>query len=299
MEILRRSSGIIYPATGERFLSLLLDAGGSIPITCTLYPRLGGNGCIFALPSQKGCSVGCTFCSVPQYFGNLTANEILEIIYLLEENAAAAGVCLTGRNKMCFVKGGELFQSKFFDEILQIIVNRNVDLKISTVFPEGNIVRKNLEKFLGFCESFTKDRNIGFQFSALSTMEGAREKITKHPLLSFREVGEFGEKFFKLRRRKVTISLTVTDDVFFKPEEILTTLSPRYFAVRVYPYKKNAKLLTPMSNVRCADLEKRFNNLGYMIIPCHNEYEREIGYFDEKIKFLKSWHFNKNLHIIA
>lgn len=291
MKIIKRSSGIIYPKTGERFLVLFLDAGGSSPIICSLYPRVSGGGCIFALPSQKGCSVGCTFCSVPKYIDNLSGSDILEIICLLEENAHVAGVDLAGQNKICFVKGGELFQSKNFSEILHVITQKHSDLKISTVFPKGTIVRNNLETFMEFCELFPKERSISLQFSALSTSEEARGRITKHPLLSFSDVGALGEKFFKLRGRKITLSLTATDDLFCQPEDILTTLSPSYFAIRVYPYKKNARHLTPMNVVTCTFMERRFSELGYDVIPCHNEYEREMGYFDENNQILKELSF--------
>lgn len=273
---------------GQKFLVLFLEAGGPDLITCSLSPRVDGKGYIFALPSQKGCAVGCNFCSVPGYFGNLSAEEILQIIQILEENAPTAGIDLSGRNKICFVKGGELLQNKHCREILQLKRLKSSDLKISTVFPEGKIVRQNLEFFLDFCESFPKERDIGLQFSALSTSKEMAAKITKHPTLPFFEVGQFGEKFFSKRGRKITLSLTATDDLFCRAEEIVDVLPSAFFNIRIYPYKSNARTLTTMEENRLLRLEQDFCKLGYTIVASNNQLERSIGYFDEQNEILKS-----------
>ena len=291
MRILKSYSGVIYPATGARFLALFLDADGSSPLACTLYPRVNGDGCIFALPSQKGCAVGCSFCSVPKYFGNLNASEIFAIKHHLEAKASSAGVSLAGRHKLSFVKGGELFHNEYLHEILDGIHREHLDLKISTVFADTKIVRSNIDQFLKFCGDFTRERTVSLQFSALSSTESARRNITRYPLVSFREVKQFAETFFALRARKITMSFTATDDLICDPEELAPILPPEYFAVRIYPYKANAKLMTPLSDAKCFALERLFGEFGYTVVPCLNKYERGIGYFDDQNEALERLSF--------
>jgi adenine C2-methylase RlmN of 23S rRNA A2503 and tRNA A37 len=284
----RSARGIIYPESGAQFIAHFFDGGASAFLPATLYQKSMLDGCIFAMPAQKGCSIGCSFCSVPAFVGDLDLEDLKFIMQLLVSAGAANHIDLKGRNKISFVKGGELFQNKYFSQILPWIQAQETDVKISTVFAATKLGAENVTTFMQFCATFPPDVQVGLQFSALSTDELTRQRITRFPLLSLQRVGEIAREFHGIRGRKMTVSFTAANDLKCDPAAVVKFLPSTCCAIRIYPYKQNGKRLQPITEDACRRLEQLFGEIGYSIIPCHNEYERkELGYFDESNPAMK------------
>lgn len=287
MEIIKKKI-ITLDKSKYEILAMLLNVGDVQKLaTCTLCPRINKHGRIYALPAQKGCIVGCSFCSVPKYFGDLTPKEIIEIIKLLNEQALLNGLKVSSTKfKFSFVKGGELFLNKYCLQILQSIQKASLlsfDVKIPSVFPRSEIAKKNIKQVLEFYRELPQQNNIYLFVSLLSTSESIRNRIAKIPLMSFEEIGKVGKEFYFVRKRKTTLSITATDDSVCNPSALAKHFSQEYFAVRIYPYKRNAKKKESMELGYIHQLEKDLRDLGYKIIPSGNKYsklERKIGFLD-------------------
>lgn len=230
------------------------------------------------ISTQQGCNVRCWFCDMGDLNSNiqgnnLTPNEMLEELTIALQQGMSQGYDFDLDSlKITFAKGGEPLMNPNLLEILEIIkVRLGVKIKISTTFPACNLSRHIFDGLLDFAEDYPN--TIQPQISLLSTDENRRREITSINPISFSELRKKAEGWHcrVKNARKFLLSFTLDVNTPCVPEAINTILPPEYFAVRLRRWiptinGKQYGLKRPiLSKIR--DLENRFRDYGYMIIP--------------------------------
>jgi 23S rRNA (adenine2503-C2)-methyltransferase len=229
---------------------------------------------ILALSTQIGCPMKCHFCEVADlpYQRSLTAQELEDEAVILAQRAYANGFSLEGKPlKVAFVEMGEPFMNPNLMQGLEKITKIfPASIKISTTFPDHSRAYENAEKIIDFSGSY--DKPVQMQISLHSTDEEYRNSVCRFPLAGFKRIAEFGENFKKYAGspRKVNLSFTLTKQTPCRPEGIIDTLNPEYFAVRLRnmlptePSKRNS--LDQITIEEIAKMENEFRKYGYDII---------------------------------
>jgi len=230
---------------------------------------------IFTLSSQIGCPLRCNFCETADlpYNRNLTSQEILDQALIVAKRTYANGFTIENKPlKIAFVEVGEpLLNEQLIDGIRMIDNIFDCSLKISTIFPRHQTAYANLNRVIEYTKKRTDETQI--QLSLHSSDEIYRRSIVKFPLASFDEIGLFGKEWHEKAhsKRKITLTFTLAENAPCRPRDIVKTLSPKYFAVRLRNMLStetsrtgNIKAMS-RENINC--LEQRFAECGYYIIP--------------------------------
>lgn len=235
-------------------------------VTCTWFRNRSCN--IFEISSQIGCRIGCIFCGCGDFKKDLTPDEVLEQIKILQQSGKQAGVPLNEVNKINFTDGGELlFNPHCIDIIHAVTTYLPLKIKISTVMPDAEIVRENLNWIMNFMQHYQP--GVVFQISLTSTDEAIRQSASNRELMSFDELRQFGEQWLSSHplRRKVTLTFTLMSQSHCVPEEIAEVLPPSLFVVRLHGYKpNNVEGVEPMNSEMRDRLNRKFQKLGYKTI---------------------------------
>lgn len=260
-------------ANGEHSLTAFLGSprlnnAKDQPITCTLFPT-GTGGYLFEVSPQLGCLVGCDFCGCGPLRGNLTPDEVVEQLRILQEEAHRKGIKLDGTNKIEFADGGELLLNPNCIEIIHAVTNYlPVKVKLSTVLPNTKLSRRNLEQTLVFMRDY--EPQINFQISLYSTDKTIRQRASGVPLFSFEELRVLGQRAMEAHPtgRKMTLTFTLKSNSHCFPQEIVNILTPDIFVVRLHPYKDNGieRDFETIDEEEYMRLEQEFHYLHYEII---------------------------------
>ena len=235
-------------------------------ITCTWFRNRFRN--LVEVSSQIGCRIGCMFCGCGEFKRDLMPDEVLEQIRILQQTAQKTGISLDEVNKINFTDGGEiLFNPHCIDIIRAVTAYLPLKIKISSVMPDAEIVRENLNWIMHFMQNYPPC--VVFQISLYSTDEKIRQDNSNRKLMSFEELRQFGEQWLNAHpsRRKVTLTFTLTSKSNYVPEKIAEVLPPSLFVVRLHGYKpNNVEGIEPMDSEMSSCLNKKFQDLGYKTI---------------------------------
>lgn len=255
-------------------------------ITCNLYPqrRIGEepSGYIREISSQLGCKIRCFFCGCGPFKDNLNPDEVMDLVRLLMDLAGERHLPIIGPYKTSFTDGGEIIANPQCMEILGLAESEPVNptIKISTALPDTQEARSNIEGVIARIRDRAK---IALQVSLSSTNERRRQSKSRVPLISMGEIKGIGEEYVEAREdsQKVTLSFTLTKKPDCNPEEMVETLPPELFAVRLHPYKQNnIRGVSPIDEKLCDQLEQRFRLLNYHIF--RDRYEgSELDWFKQ------------------
>lgn len=242
------------------------------PITPRLFPRdKNGGGYLFELCPQVGCPVGCDFCECGSLRGNLSPQEVVEQIKILQTEAASRGIAIPGPYKIEFTDGGELLLNpQCIDILLAVMQYMPVKIKVSSVLPNLPVLRTNIHEMLKLVETYEPGLNL--QASLSSTNPGKRQERMrgKVSLLPFTDIRRLGEEFIQRHpeNRKITLTFTLTEDSHCVPEEIVGILPPELFVIRLHPFKPHRKSEMPrmISVGKSTELARRFTDIGYRVI---------------------------------
>lgn len=243
------------------------------PITCALAPRKPeDSGYRFELSPQLGCRIGCNFCACGPFQGDLTTNEIINQMTILEQEASERNIQIREPYKIAFTDGGELLLNPECLNILQATTDyyRPALVKISTVLPDFSkdhiSSEKNLNGVINLMKNYAP--GITLQVSLYSTNEQIRQENSKKiPLFSFKDLNALG-RIWKNNHpdgRRITLSFTLTDNSKVDPEEIANVLSPEFFRIRLHPYKENniRRKFNTMSKQKYTELYNQFLDSPY------------------------------------
>lgn len=193
---------------------------------------------VITLSSQKGCPVGCHFCDSSYYYsGNLSEDEIYEQLEIILQNHKDDEYLSSKKIKLHLARMGE---PSFNDAVLNFLSNLNRNYENINFIPAiatiGPLKRNNwFDNLLSIKDKEFKEGRFQLQFSINSTSEFERDFLMPVKKLSFREISEFGKKWFKEGDRKITLNFALSTKAQFEPEVIMNNFSKEKFLIKITP----------------------------------------------------------------
>jgi hypothetical protein len=176
--------------------------------------------------------------------------------------------------KVSMVKEGEPLLNENFLRILFEISRCNcMPIKVSTTLPDTEQALQNLNGLIGFASQYSEFVQV--QISLGSTDQEFRKKLTALPVLDFKRIAEFGEKWHREvgvlhpEMSKLMLTMTIYNETPCSPDDILEILPPGNFVIRV----RNASVtkatpdgMSALTQERYEQLESAFTSKGYTFI---------------------------------
>jgi 23S rRNA (adenine2503-C2)-methyltransferase len=140
---------------------------------------------------------------------------------------------------------------------------------ISTIAPKSS--EEFFEKLLLVKNKKFNSVNFQMQFSIHTTDEIKRNELIPVKKWSFREIGEYGNRFYKQGDRKITLNFAASKQYSIQPQVLLDHFDPDIFLVKFTP-------LNPTYNSRRMQLTSLINDTNYNEALSVLEDFRKCGY---------------------
>lgn len=193
---------------------------------------------VLIVSTLYGCPVGCRMCDAgEQYKGKVSERNMLAQIDFMVRQRYPDGKVPAEKFKIQFARMGE---PAFNDDVLAVLeklpgmYDRGGLLpSVSTVAPKG-------------CDSFfeklaeIKARKYGggqfqMQFSIHSTDTKMRDWLVPVSKWSFETISAYGERFYEVGDRKVTLNFALARDVPVDGQVLLKYFDPAKFIIKITP----------------------------------------------------------------
>jgi len=237
--------------------------------------------------TMSGCPVNCPICDAGNYYsGKLTADEILWQIDYLVQNRYPDRKIPAQKWKIQFARMGDPAFNPAVLEALEILPG-SYDAPglmpcISTIAPLG--CGDFFERLLDVKERLYPE-SFQFQFSLHTTDEGFRAKLIPARTWSFREMADYGVRFFDSGGRKITLNFALVEGAPADPAVLQKYFDQEVFIIKITPVNPTYSLSESgfeslyFSNPGLFKaIIERFRSAGYTVIESIGELaENEIG----------------------
>ncbi len=240
----------ILATTGKEEIAIVyiaeMDDGNLVEFVEALQPpapRL--EKWVLLVSTMYGCPVGCRMCDAGGFYhGKVTREDIFKQIDFLVRRRFPDGRIPSRQFKIQFARMGE---PSFNMDVLKVIAElpERYDApgfmpSLSTIAPHG--ARRFFEELLEIKHTKFASGHFQFQFSIHTTDERLRDEIIPVKKWCFREMAEYGERFYSPGDRKITLNFALAEGMpvdinvlreHFNPEKFLikiTPLNPTYSA---------------------------------------------------------------------
>jgi 23S rRNA (adenine2503-C2)-methyltransferase len=231
-----------------------------------------------------GCPIGCRMCDAGgHYQGQLTAEEIFEQIDFLISRRFPEGNVPSRQFKIQFARMGEPALNPHVLTVLEEMPRRycaaGLMPSLSTVAP-----RSSTDFFRRLLEVKREKYGAGrfqLQFSLHGTDEKLRKEIIPARTWSFREIGEYGERFFSPGDRKLTLNFALAQGAVVEPRVLVRHFSPDRFLIKITPLNSTYRAresnmlsyIDPMRVRTGGDIVRALRKAGYEVILSIGEVE--------------------------
>lgn len=192
---------------------------------------------VLIISTLFGCPAKCKFCDAGNFYsGKPTKEELLFQVDYLIKNRFGGKHVPSKKFKIQFSRMGEPTFNPAVLEALNAIPTRydapGFYPSLSTIAPKG--CDDFLNELLVIKDKYYKD-HFQFQFSIHSTDKEQREWLIPVKTWSFDKMAEFGEKFHKGNKQKVTLNFAVADNSIINPEVLVKHFNPDRFIIKMTP----------------------------------------------------------------
>ncbi len=236
-----------------------------------------------------GCPVKCLMCDAGQYYqGRLRKEEMIEQIDYLVKKRFPEGKINTKKFKVQFTRMGEPAFNPAVLDVLEELPQRyeapGLIPSISTIGPKGCHVF--FHRLLDIKKRLYNNRNFQLQFSLHTTDVKKRDQLIPLPKMSFNEISEYGQKFYTIGDRKITLNFIVMENYLIDPLKLRAIFDPLIFVIKLTPLnptdnarKNNLKTgLYEHATKEVSQLMKDLQRQGFdTILSIGNLQENEIG----------------------
>ena len=226
---------------------------------------------VLIVSSLFGCPIGCGFCDAGGFYnGKPSKDEILAQIDYMVKRRFPSGDIPVKKFKVQFARMGEpALNTNVLDVIEEFPTLYNAPgfmPSISTVAPHGS--EAFFERLLDIKKRLYKEK-FQLQFSIHTTDEKKRNWLIPVKKWNFKDIANYGEKFFESKDRKITLNFALAENMPIDPEILLDNFDTNLFLVKITPvnptFRANSK------------------NISSRIIPNKLQYEfidnlKEAGY---------------------
>ena len=155
---------------------------------------------------------------------------------------------------------------------------------ISTIAPTKS--QKFLDELIEVKNNLYSNGHFQIQFSIHSTNEDVRKKIIPYDIWSLKKIAEYGEKFFVVGDRKITLNFAAEKNNPLDIEKISSIFNPEKYIIKITPINPTESvkahaihsLITSKDDKQANALTKGLGKKGFETIMSIGELEEnEIG----------------------
>ncbi|TES91219.1 MAG: radical SAM protein [Candidatus Cloacimonadota bacterium] len=243
---------------------------------------------VLIVSSLYGCPVNCKMCDASgDYRGKLTASEIFEQVDYLVTNRFPDRKIPIPKFKVQFARMGEPSFNKGVLEVLnrlpQMYNAPGLLPCLSTVAPVG--AEGFFEELIGIKNRLYPDGFLQLQFSIHTTDRAKRDFLIPVKKWDFKEISDYGERFYKKGDRKITLNFAVAKGFPVDTKIVAQYFNPDIFLIKITPlnptYKveeNDLKTLFDSEGETANELVRSFKEQGFEVILSIGELEEnKIG----------------------
>ena len=231
---------------------------------------------VIIVSTLYGCPVRCPFCDAgADYKGKLSSDEIFEQIdYLVNKRFPDMNIP-SEKFKIQFARMGDPAFNENVLDVLENLPSRyyapGLMPCISTIAPKGS--EKFFERLLDIKNRLYHE-NFQLQFSIHTTDNKTRGRLIPTPKWDFKQISEYGKRFYMQDERKITLNFALIDNVPVKPETLLKYYDPSKFLIKITPVNPTHRAeqnglvsyIDPYSNSKQYDIINALKSSGYDVI---------------------------------
>ncbi len=193
---------------------------------------------VLLVSTMFGCPIGCLMCDAGGYYhGKPTQDEIMEQIDFLVSKR------FTGRNIPCeqfkiqFARMGEPSLNLQVLDVLEELPRRyhapGLMPSVSTVAPVG--ADRFFDRLLDIKQELYAGGHFQFQISLHTTDAALRDRFIPVRKWDFARISEYGERFYALGDRKITLNFALAQGTPVDPQVLLRYFDPEIFLIKITP----------------------------------------------------------------
>jgi 23S rRNA (adenine2503-C2)-methyltransferase len=243
---------------------------------------------VLIISTLYGCPIGCLLCDAGEYYAGRVPFEgmIAQIDYMISQRFPNRIIPIP-KLKIQFARMGE---PSLNEDVLHVlrelpkIYNAPGLLPcISTVAP--NNTSEFFESLLKIKDQYYPNGKFQLQFSIHTTDVKQRHKIIPGKIWSFKEISEYGMKWYKKGDRKITLNFAVSQNNIVDPFVIKKWFDTERYLIKLTPVNPTNSAL--QNNIRSEITEQNSTNfrlagefraLGYSTLISVGEWEEnQIG----------------------
>lgn len=193
---------------------------------------------VLIISTMFGCPVKCLMCDANSiYQGKLSPEQMLEQIDYLITKRFGGGPVPVQKFKIQFARMGEPALNRAVLAVLRKLPVRYPGQAIipalSTIAPRG--AEPFFNELLDIKSAMYGNGRFQLQFSIHSTDENVRDRLIPARKWTFREIADYGERFFRGGDRKLTLNFALAKDIPVEPEIIRDYFDPALFLIKITP----------------------------------------------------------------
>jgi 23S rRNA (adenine2503-C2)-methyltransferase len=197
---------------------------------------------IISISNQIGCPVRCTFCGEKRGLErNISSDEFLEQVKCTVNNEDNVKWYDPNKElKVAFSRTGEaLLNKNFLEGLMKIDEMYNPSFQLITTLPDTKVSNQMLTQLLDNISA--REKPFQIVVSTHTTNEQKRKEMIRFPkLMSFKEIGLFGEKWVeKYNKRKIDLNFALITNNEIDFNKARDYFHPDYFAIRLSVFREN------------------------------------------------------------
>jgi len=241
----------VIASTGREDIALVyiveLEGGKLVECVESVQPPIPRNDkWVLLVSTMFGCPVGCAMCDAGGFYhGKPSTEEILFQIDFLVHQRFPTGNIPSKQFKIQFARMGEPALNPAVLDVLEELPHRynapGLMPSISSVAPASS--GEFFERLLAIKQEKYPRGHFQLQFSLHTTDLKLRDILVPVRKWSFSEIAGYGERFYALGDRKITLNFALARQNPLEADVLLEHFSPEKFLVKITPINPTYRAL--------------------------------------------------------
>jgi 23S rRNA (adenine2503-C2)-methyltransferase len=242
---------------------------------------------VLLVSTMFGCPIGCLMCDAGGYYlGKPTKDEILAQIDFLVDRRYPDRQIPCEQFKIQFARMGEPTLNPQVLDVLQELPNRyaapGLMPSLSTVAPQGT--QQFFDRLLELKCEYYSGGHFQLQVSLHTTDNELRDRFVPVKKWSFAQLGEYGERFYAVGDRKITLNFALAQGMPVKADELLRFFDPDKFLIKITPLNPTYRArenelisyINPLNAEQKYEIVQKLQEAGYQVILSIGELEENL-----------------------
>jgi len=239
---------------------------------------------VLMISTLYGCPVGCAMCDAGGYYhGKVSKEDLFAQINHMVLSHFPNRVIPCQQFKIQFARMGEPAFNPAVLDVLEELPQRyqapGFMPSISTIAPQSTT--EFFERLLEIKNRLYANGNFQFQYSIHTTDETRRNEIIPVKKWSFAQMAAYGERFYQLGDRKITLNFALAEGQPVDPQVLLSHFDPAKYLIKITPLNPTyqavenglTSYIKPQQAVRDYAIVKALQQVGYQVILAIGEVE--------------------------